>query len=61
MADDLIKLDAPDGASLVLWGGVEYAVENGSVAVPAAAIADLSSHGFSVPKPRKGQRSDASA
>jgi hypothetical protein len=61
MADELIKLDAPDGAGLVSYGGVEYAVENGSVQVPADAVATLLSHGFSVPKPRKVQRSDVSA
>ncbi|MDE1919047.1 MAG: hypothetical protein KGH96_23650 [Sphingomonadales bacterium] len=61
MGDELIKLDAPEGAELVSWGGVEYAVENGSVQVPAAAIGDLASHGFSLPKPRKGKTAEACA
>ena len=54
-------LDAPDGAGLVSWGGNEYAVENGSVQVPAEAIADLLPHGFSLPKPKKGKAAEASA
>lgn len=61
MSDELIKLDAPEDAGSVSWGGVVYAVENGSVQVPVAAIADLACHGFSLPKPRKGKPSDVSA
>lgn len=60
MADELIKLDAPDGAGNVSHKGIEYTVENGSVQVPADAVAPLLSHGFSVPRPRKS-KSDASA
>lgn len=59
--DDLIKMDAPDGASFVSWGGVEYPVEDGSVLVPAGAVADLGPHGFTLPKPKKGGSKSESA
>ncbi|MDE2426912.1 MAG: hypothetical protein KGO96_13510 [Elusimicrobia bacterium] len=61
MSEELIKLDAPEDAGSVSWGGVEYPVEGGSVQVPPAAVADLASHGFSLPKPRKGKSADAGA
>jgi hypothetical protein len=59
--EDLITMDAPDGASFVSWGGNEYAVENGSVQVPDGAIADLGSHGFTLPKPKKGKIAEKDA
>ena len=61
MSDELIKLDAPEGAGLVSWRGNEYAVENGSVQVPAQAVDDLVSHGFSLPKPRRGKNTEPGA
>jgi hypothetical protein len=58
---DLVKLDAPADCAQVCWKGDEYAVSDGSVSVPVESVEVLFSHGFSIPKPRKGKADNASA
>ena len=43
----LVLIAFPDGVTSCSWGGVTYQVQDdGSLAVPAAAVADLIAHGF---------------
>lgn len=53
MADETVKLVAPDGASAVSVHGKEYEVKDGAVEVPHHAVAHLKPHGFELPKPSK--------
>lgn len=47
------KLQAPEGCTGASFDGVEYeADKNGVVEVPAAAAAELLSHGFTAVKPK---------
>lgn len=63
----LVKLKAPEGITDVSFGGVNYAVENGIVEVPEAAVQYLHQYGFVVPagdKPsdvrtRQAEKADA--
>lgn len=49
MANELIRLAAPEGASSVHFDGDDYEVKDGFVEVPYAAVADLTgAHGYSV-------------
>lgn len=44
------KLKAPENSTSCSFGGYEYAVEkDGLVCVPDEAVADLLSHGFTIP------------
>lgn len=48
-ADGKAALIAPKGATSCSWGGESYEVEDGFVVVPAEAVTDLFSHGYTTP------------
>ena len=46
MEQAMIKLTAPENHCCVGFGGSEYAVKDGAVTVPEAAVAALAAHGY---------------